>query len=71
MNTISDGWKVVRCAGCREPVNHYARTEERGPTYCARCASISPERAQRINRIRAAAVAARARTAHARASGER
>jgi recombinational DNA repair protein (RecF pathway) len=70
MNAISDGWKVVRCAGCREPVNHYARTEERGATYCARCASMSPERAARISRIRAAALAARARNARARPSSQ-
>lgn len=66
MNAIPEGWKVVRCAECREPINQLVRSDFQGVTYCARCMPRSPEQRVRIDRIRRAALAARARRELAR-----
>jgi hypothetical protein len=66
MNAIPDGWKVVRCAECREPINQLMRPDAQSVTYCARCTPRSPEERLRIDTIRRAAMAARARRELAR-----
>ena len=65
MNAIPEGWKVVRCVVCREPVNQWMRPGGPLVAHCARCAPMSPERAARMARIRSAAQAARARRSRA------
>lgn len=71
MNAIPDGWKVVRCAVCREPVNQLLRTDTQTTHYCTRCMSRSPEQQARIDRIRRAAVAERIRRGRAQPPGLR
>jgi hypothetical protein len=65
MNAIPDGWKVVRCAVCREPVNQWVSADGRTVSRCARCVTLTPERAERMSRIRSAALAARVRRSRA------
>jgi hypothetical protein len=65
MNSLPDGWKVVRCTGCREPVNQWVRPGGPLVAYCARCVPMSPERAQRMARIRSAAQSVRTKRTRA------
>jgi hypothetical protein len=60
MNIIPESSKVVRCMRCREPINQLIRIEGQSGTHCAQCAPTPPNRQNRIDLIRAAALAAQA-----------
>ncbi|HET9155089.1 MAG TPA: hypothetical protein VFN91_00400 [Myxococcaceae bacterium] len=66
MKTLPQASKVLRCMRCREPVNQPIGVDGQSATHCARCAPTLASRENRIDRIRAAALAAQA--ARARAS---
>jgi hypothetical protein len=60
MNTIAESSKVVRCMRCREPINQLIRVDGQSATHCAQCAPTPPNRQNRIDLIRTAALAAQA-----------
>jgi len=60
MNTIPEGSRVVRCMRCRDPINQPNGVEGQSATHCARCAPTLASRENRIDRIRASALAAQA-----------
>ena len=60
MKTLPEGLRVARCMRCREPINQPIGVDGRSATHCARCAPTPASRENRIDRIRAAALAAQA-----------
>jgi len=61
MKPLPDGSRVVRCMRCRVPINQPIGVDGQSATHCARCAPMLASRRHRIDRIRAAAMAAQAR----------
>ena len=60
MKTLPEGSRVVRCMRCRNPVNQPIGVDGQSATHCARCAPTLASRESRIDRIRTAALAAKA-----------
>ena len=60
MKTLPEGSRVVRCMRCRDPINQPIGVDGQSATHCARCAPTPASRENRIDRIRAAALAAQA-----------
>lgn len=60
MKTLPEGSRVVRCMRCRDPINQPIGVLGQSATHCARCAPTPASRENRIDRIRAAALAAQA-----------
>jgi len=60
MKTLPEGSRVVRCMRCRDPISQPIGVDGQSATHCARCAPTLASRGNRIDRIRAAAVAAQA-----------
>jgi hypothetical protein len=60
MKTLAEGSRVVRCMRCRDPINQPIGVDGQSATHCARCAPTPASRENRIDRIRAAALAAQA-----------
>ena len=60
MKTLPEGSRVVRCMSCRDPINQPTGIDGQSVTHCARCAPTLASRESRIDRIRAAAMAAQA-----------
>jgi hypothetical protein len=57
MNTVPEGSKVVHCMYCGEPINKLIRVDGQSATHCA---PTPPSRQNRLDLIRAAALAAEA-----------
>jgi hypothetical protein len=60
MKTLPERSRVVRCMRCRDPINQPIGVDGQSATHCARCAPPPASRENRIDRIRAAALAAQA-----------
>ena len=60
MKTLPQGSRVVRCMRCRDPITLPIGVLGQNATHCARCAPKPASRENRIDRIRAAALAAQA-----------
>jgi hypothetical protein len=71
MNAVPEGWKVVRCVRCREPINQRIRSDGQTETHCPRCTPLAIERQNRMDRIRAAAEAAQPARRRSTSSGVR
>jgi hypothetical protein len=60
MKTLPESSRVVRCMRCRDPINQPIGGDGQSATHCARCAPTIASRESRIDRIRGAALAAKA-----------
>ena len=60
MKTLPEGSRVVRCMRCRDPINLPIGVLGQSATLCARCAPTPASLENRLDRIRAAALAAQA-----------
>jgi hypothetical protein len=60
MKTLPEGSRAVRCMRCRDPINQPIGVDGQSAIHCARCAPTPASRENRIDRIRAAALAAQA-----------
>jgi hypothetical protein len=60
MKTLPEGSRVVRCMRCRDPINQPIGVDGQSVTHGAQCSPAHASRENRLDRIRAAALAAQA-----------
>jgi hypothetical protein len=61
MKTLPEGSRVVRCMRCRDPINQPIGVDGQSVTHGAQCSPAHASRENRLDRIRAAALARRLR----------